>query len=605
MPSLTPSNALSPKVMLATGMHAQPGVYALLLGSGASRSAGISTGWEIVQHLVQKAAAAAAPDDSDSLALAVNDPEAWWAEHGDGEPLGYSSLLAAIAPSSAARQGLMAEYFIPTDEDRDAGRKLPTAAHSAIAVLARGGWVRVIVTTNFDRLMEQALESEGVAYQVISRANAAAAATPLAHATTTVIKLHGDWADLEFRNTIDELEQYPDEWINMLTKVFNEYGLLISGWSAEWDRALVDALESTPRRYPLYWDSRSSKSYVAKNLLRLHGGHVVTAAHADDLFTSLASSIEALTRLAEPPLTTAMSIARLKRALPDPLRRIELRDLIVDHVRSVNERVATKPLANNELTSIDEHFDSLLEAICPLLTVLMQAIRYDDGTNTNLWVEAVQLLLDKPTKQRPQMVQTSDAFRNMPALLALRAACIQAVADGKDEVFIALLTRPHWDDPSHPGQSTVAADVLHVLNVLDDQVVNRLPRWGGAGWVYPSSHFLADLLTGVAVENDTDHTRYTDYCEDVEFRTGFVQYLLPSYEGRYRHSPAAGNFVHDYRWKPVGRSWDDEAPESEMRFREHVARDGAEAWAELLAGRDLEDELSGYREVLKRYKRFI
>lgn len=591
--------------MLATGIHAQPGVYALLLGSGASRSAGISTGWEIVQHLVQKAAAAADPDDVASLALAVNDPEAWWAEHGDGEPLGYSSLLAAIAPSSAARQGLMAEYFIPTDEDRDAGRKLPTAAHTAIAELARGGWVRVIVTTNFDRLMEQALEAEGVAYQVVSRASATAAATPLAHAATTVIKLHGDWADLEFRNTIDELEQYPDEWIDLLTRVFNEYGLLISGWSAEWDKALVDVLESTPRRYPLYWDSRSSKSDVAKNVLRLHGGHVVTAANADDLFTSLSSSVEALTRLAEPPLTTAMSVARLKRALPDPLRRIELRDLILDNARSVNERVAAKPLASNDLKSIDEHFDSLLEAARPLLTLLMQGVRYDDGTHTNLWVEAVQLLLDKPTKQRPQTVQTSDAFRNVPALLALRAASIEAVADGKDEVLIALLTRPHWDDPFHPGRSVVAADVLHLLNVLDNQIVNRLPRWGGTGWVYPNSQFLADLLTGVAVENDTDHMRYTEYCEDVEFRTGFVQYLLPSDEGRYRHNPAAGNFVHDNRWKSVGNSWDNEAPESEKRFREHVARDGTQPWAELLAGRELEDELSSYRELLKQYRRFM
>jgi hypothetical protein len=58
MSSASPKNTLSTRVMLATGIHAQPGVYALLLGSGVSRSAGISTGWEIVQHLVQKAAAA-------------------------------------------------------------------------------------------------------------------------------------------------------------------------------------------------------------------------------------------------------------------------------------------------------------------------------------------------------------------------------------------------------------------------------------------------------------------------------------------------------------------------------------------------------------------
>ncbi|OBY29671.1 hypothetical protein ACT18_21880, partial [Mycolicibacter kumamotonensis] len=80
--------------------------------------------------------------------------------------MGYSSLLAAIVPSSSARQGLLAEYFEATDEDRADGLKIPTAAHNAIAHLVKAGWIRVIVTTNFDRLMEQALEAVGVAPRI-------------------------------------------------------------------------------------------------------------------------------------------------------------------------------------------------------------------------------------------------------------------------------------------------------------------------------------------------------------------------------------------------------------------------------------------------------
>lgn len=298
MSSMSPPNALSSRVMLATGIHAQPGVYALLLGSGVSRSAGISTGWEIVHHLVQKAAAADDPNDADSHAIAQSDPVAWWTQHGEGD-LGYSALLAAVAPSSAARQGLLSEYFVATEEDRDNGLKVPTAGHRAIAEMVKGGWIRVVVTTNFDKLVEQALDAVGVAYQVVSRPSAASAVMPLAHATATIIKLHGDWTDLESRNAIDELDEYPQAWIDLLRQVFNEYGLLISGWSAEWDKALVRELEATARRYPLYWDSRSSESDVARNLLAQHGGHVIQAESADELFTSLAASVDALTRLAE------------------------------------------------------------------------------------------------------------------------------------------------------------------------------------------------------------------------------------------------------------------------------------------------------------------
>ena len=253
--TVSPDNALSPHVMLASAVHAQPGVYALLLGSGVSRSAEIPTGWEIVKTLVRKIAAIQS-GDADSRALADENPEEWWRQNGLGE-LGYSSLLASLAPtSSAARQGHLEEFFIATDADREEGRKQPTEAHRAIARLTKAGWIRVILTTNFDRLMEQALEAEGVPFQVLQRATDAGAAKPLVHASATVVKLHGDWTDLESRNTIDELSSYPQEWEALLSRVFNEYGLLISGWSADWDKALVELLAGTPRRYPLYWDSR-------------------------------------------------------------------------------------------------------------------------------------------------------------------------------------------------------------------------------------------------------------------------------------------------------------------------------------------------------------
>src|SRR5918912_2995121 len=99
---------LNPLVMLATGMHGQPGVYALLLGSGVSTGAGIPTGWGVVAELVRRAAAAATPEDPDAPARAAADPEAWWADHGDGQPLGYSNLLASLAPTQAARRALLA-----------------------------------------------------------------------------------------------------------------------------------------------------------------------------------------------------------------------------------------------------------------------------------------------------------------------------------------------------------------------------------------------------------------------------------------------------------------------------------------------------------------
>ena len=48
---------IDPIQSLAFSIQTNPGVYALLLGSGVSRSAGIPTGWEIVMDLLGKLAA--------------------------------------------------------------------------------------------------------------------------------------------------------------------------------------------------------------------------------------------------------------------------------------------------------------------------------------------------------------------------------------------------------------------------------------------------------------------------------------------------------------------------------------------------------------------
>ena len=49
---------IDPLLSLAVSMHAQKDVYAVLLGSGVSRSAQIPTGWEVVLDLASRLAAA-------------------------------------------------------------------------------------------------------------------------------------------------------------------------------------------------------------------------------------------------------------------------------------------------------------------------------------------------------------------------------------------------------------------------------------------------------------------------------------------------------------------------------------------------------------------
>ncbi len=145
---------MTPEVSLAFALQSSPGVYALLLGSGVSRAARIPTGWEVVLDLVRKLAGAQGAD-------CEPDPAAWY-EATYGVQPGYSQLLDALAKTPSERQQLLRTYFEPSDEERKEGAKAPTKAHRAIANLMASGQIRVVLTTNFDRLMERALEDVGV-----------------------------------------------------------------------------------------------------------------------------------------------------------------------------------------------------------------------------------------------------------------------------------------------------------------------------------------------------------------------------------------------------------------------------------------------------------
>lgn len=145
---------IDPILSLAFAMHSNKGAYALLLGSGVSRAAGIPTGWEVVLDLIRKLAAMKKEN-------CEPDPAEWYQNVFGNEP-DYDKLLNAVARLPAERSLLLRSYFEPTDEEREQESKIPTEAHKAIARLVLSGHVRVVVTTNFDRLLEQALHALGI-----------------------------------------------------------------------------------------------------------------------------------------------------------------------------------------------------------------------------------------------------------------------------------------------------------------------------------------------------------------------------------------------------------------------------------------------------------
>jgi hypothetical protein len=366
----------------------------------------------------------------------------------------------------------------------------------------------------------------------------------------------------------------------------------------------VGSLERQPvRRYPLYWDSRSSKGEAAQRLLAQHSGIGVTASTADVLFSELLARLDALDRLAEPPLTTALAVTRLKRLLPDPVRRIDLHDLVMDVTQQTVSRIgefpvhADPPLSFEGLQAI---YDGLLEASRPLMRLLSTAVFHDSGReHLDLWVAVLQRLLQaRATITGSTFTTALDAARHYPALLTMRAAGIVAGAVGRDDLLLALYVRPTWRDPFNNQPPMHAVDVLHDSRVLSGDNINRLPRWEGTRWLFPQSHMLRVDLRDVLVEWLPAYDDYVTACDRYEFRAALAQATVDP-KG-FGYTSASGEFNLDSRWR------DDDGPQAEISFREEAAQAGDEwAWWPLVGGRDgLDATLIALREYLQRLRRF-
>lgn len=591
------SRALDSRISLATSMYAQPGVYALLIGSGTSTGTGMPTGYGVIKSLVRQAAAASGHPIGEN-----DDVEAWWAEYGDDQELGYSNLLEQMAPNQAARSALLTEFFEATDEERQEGKKVPGPAHSAIAQLVQKGLVRVIVTTNFDRLIEQALAAAGIVPQVVDSERSVKGMKPLVHSDCTVMKIHGDYKSLEQRNTLAELSSYGEGMQQLIDQVFDEYGLIINGWSADWDKALVRSLKGRrSRRYPIFWTAYSKLGEAGQELVQRHNAVVLENVTADDFFPDLLKRLDSLTKLAAPPLTEAMAIARLKKLLPYRENHIELRDLLEDELKPItNTLVERSPLIvpSDESTTINGPRDfeaecaRLLAASQTLMKLVATGVMFDrDELHTDLWIWTIQQLI----RARPPIAgQFHELWINLshyPALLVFRAAAMAAVTYQHEDVFLRLCREPKWKDKHRFDEPLEAYVALDPYMVLDRSAVVEFPRWNGSRSLYPPSALLEEDLRSSLQPILGDQEAYWEAFRRTEYRLGLLTLLEP----KLWFEPTPGMYwSRDTSWLRGGELvW-------ERDFRTNADRQ-AWGWDEIEAGVDdpFNDKINELTERIK------
>lgn len=264
---------LDPIVSLSVALAEAPGSYAFFLGSGVSREAGVPTGgevyWLAAGDLYRLETANDQTPDRGAL-------QGWLADT-ERAALGYSNMLELIAPDAATRRDYLAKHFEGIE---------PAATHERLASLAARGIVRVFVTTNFDRLLEGALQAHGIEPIVVTSDTDLDVAPGREHSRCYVLKAHGDYLQQTIRNTPSELAELPAAMTSELEEVFSRYGLVVLGYSGA-DKAISRAMLTRRSRYGVYWVARGELVEPARTLVEQLEGRSIFRDGAEEFLADL------------------------------------------------------------------------------------------------------------------------------------------------------------------------------------------------------------------------------------------------------------------------------------------------------------------------------
>lgn len=486
----------------------------MLLGSGISRAAEIPTAKDIVIDLIRKLAKACNED-------CEPDPIQYYRNKYSDNP-SYSKLLSDLSATSSERNKLLKQYFEPSEEERELGKKMPTKAHNAVAELISNGYFRVIVTTNFDRLLERAVEAVGQTPIVISSPDSAEGALPLAHSPCTIIKVNGDYLDTRFKNTPEELAEYDKRIDTILDRIFDDYGLIICGWSAEWDEALYSAiLRCKSRRYTTYFTLKGQLTENASQLIKARQAKPIEIENADRFFQDLLEKVQSIEEYSKPhPLSANIAVASEKRYLTDDRSKIRLHDLIMQETERVYSGITSKDFSfdvkftDQELIRRVKQYESITEI---LQALLITGTYWSSNSQAYLWEQSIERIANIDTKRGGLVTWFSLAL--YPALFLIYGCGIACLIGEKYNILYDMLTKVTVKDYH---EKIPVALYVYPTKVMNREEGNLLfePKMN---YYVPVSEHLFQVLREPLREIAPDDAKYENYFDRFEYFFGLIQ----------------------------------------------------------------------------------
>ncbi|WP_168277121.1 SIR2 family NAD-dependent protein deacylase [Rhizobium leguminosarum] len=254
----------------STALALRPNLVAWFLGAGASAASGIPTGYAMIRDF--KAQIFCRENKLSKREIDTGDQV--WIDRIDSffrrtsilppenDPTEYAAAFEAVYPQPRHRR----QYI-----DDAISKGTPCFGQKVLGSLVAGGKADCIFTTNFDPLIEEAVQSANTLLPVARQCRPTVAAIDSADRAMRclnesgwplVAKLHGDYQEIAIKNTGSELEKQDERMRHVLVEVSKRFGMVFVGYSGR-DASVMEALSSvlterSPFPNGLYWVASSA-----------------------------------------------------------------------------------------------------------------------------------------------------------------------------------------------------------------------------------------------------------------------------------------------------------------------------------------------------------
>lgn len=367
---------INPIISLAYNMADCRQKYALFVGAGVSKDAGVPSGWDILIETMKKIVVQEEGTKKDIKNVTKEEAEKFYKDKFE-ETFGYSDIIDELFPSREEQRDYLKGFFKGI---------APGEAHRLIAELMKEKLIKYIITTNFDTLIETALDDAGLKgkYTVIDSNDDVLTSKPWTKEDVCrLYKIHGTIEKGIIRNTKKDLALLPEELKKDCFDVIERHGVIVLGYAAnEEDKAVCEIFNSRKfKGYTLYWTSLDDKlSNNAAKIVNKQDGVTIPIKGAALFLQELRGRIKIAQRGSE-QTPEAVAMVRFESLFKAPNPEIEILQTI-DREKTLLVNSAAQVLGEIREVKYDTLWDGfvkIFKSAHNYLLLMEQIIKYKNG----------------------------------------------------------------------------------------------------------------------------------------------------------------------------------------------------------------------------------